>query len=73
MESDCTVNIIINDADYILHATVLSGCVDTLAAHEILGFLRPVAKYFCRVCELTSRERKLYSHNDAPLRTKETH
>ncbi len=50
LESAGGVEIKIDDEIFILRATLTILCADTLAAHEILGFLSPSARYFCRVC-----------------------
>ena len=73
LERDYGVTVNINNEDYILRATLLTVCADTLAAHEVLGFLGPSANLFCRLCTITSNERKNCPFTRAPLRDKESH
>lgn len=41
---------------YIVHAAVVVVAGDTLAVHELFGFLGPSANFFCRECTITRNE-----------------
>ena len=58
LESDDGVTIKINNEDFMLRASLTGFCGDTLAVHEVFGFLGPSANKFCRTC-LISREQLL--------------
>lgn len=74
LESDNGVNVIYNGTHFILRASIAAVCADGLAAHQLLGFLSPSAKYFCRLCMINrddfknNRNLKVVS-----LRTKQLH
>lgn len=73
LESDNGVQIKLKNDVHILHATIMSVCADTLAAHEVLGFMSPSAKYFCRFCMMSQTERKECPSEVAPRRTRKLH
>ncbi|KAK3916414.1 Nucleoporin NUP145 [Frankliniella fusca] len=50
LESPEGVEINIDGEIYTLRATLVLLCADSLAAHDILGFLSPSARHFCRCC-----------------------
>ncbi|KAJ1519216.1 hypothetical protein ONE63_011178 [Megalurothrips usitatus] len=61
-----------NRDPYCLRATLTTLCADTLAAHEILGFLSPSARCFCRKCMVTRAQFRANMNVVAERRTKET-
>lgn len=71
LENHLGVPVKINNENYILRATLLTVCADTLAAHDILGFIGPSANLFRRLCTLPSNEKKFCPYSSAPLRNKE--
>ena len=73
LEEDCGYPVIINDNEYILRATLATVTADTLAQHELLGYLSPSANVFCRLCIITRNELKKCYFFKAPARTKELH
>uniref|UniRef100_A0ABD2X2E0 Uncharacterized protein n=1 Tax=Trichogramma kaykai TaxID=54128 RepID=A0ABD2X2E0_9HYME len=73
LESDEGVICEIGGKEVTLRATLVGVVADSLAAHEILGFMGPSATYFCRLCLMTQEERKLLPFIDCELRTKEMH
>ena len=73
LESDSRVKVKINNMDYTLRCTILTLCADTLAAHEILGFLSPSANFFCRLCTISREEFKKYPWTIGAKRTKALH
>ena len=77
LESDCGVVLQWDGRVCEVHGTLVSFNADTLAAHELLGFLGPSAHRLCRLCDAT-REliqiflkeedfnmREIDSHDDA--------
>uniref|UniRef100_A0ABD2WJ19 Uncharacterized protein n=1 Tax=Trichogramma kaykai TaxID=54128 RepID=A0ABD2WJ19_9HYME len=73
LESDNGVSYIINGKKITLRGTLVSVCADTLAAHELFGFLGPSATYFCRQCEITKDQKEFFPLINAPLRNKDSH
>ncbi|KAE8737700.1 hypothetical protein FOCC_FOCC016833 [Frankliniella occidentalis] len=63
---------LLNGDPYCLRATLTVLCADTLAAHDILGFLSPAARCFCRKCMVTRPEFRANMLVVAERRTKET-
>lgn len=61
LEKNEGVPIKINNTYFILRASLLNLCSDTLAAHEVFGLLGPSLNLFCRSCVITSQER-IYCH-----------
>lgn len=59
LESERGVMIQVNGQPYRLRATLTVLCADTLAAHEILGFLSPSARHFCRKCMISRADFRL--------------
>lgn len=53
LESNRGVTITVNNQPYVLRATLVVLVADTLAAHDILGYLGPGARHFCRKCMLS--------------------
>lgn len=53
-----------------LRATLCVLCADTLAAHEILGYLSPSARHFCRKCMVSRGEFRENMNAVAEKRTK---
>ncbi|KAK3911240.1 Zinc finger protein 605 [Frankliniella fusca] len=66
------VILLLNEDAYCLRATLTTLCADTLAAHEILGFLSPSARCFCRRCMVTRAQFRANMNVVAERRTKET-
>lgn len=56
LESDEGVPMQVDNEPFVLRATLTVLCADTLAAHEILGFLSPSARHFCRICLISRQE-----------------
>lgn len=52
-----------------VRATLTVLCADTLAAHDLLGFLSPSARHFCRVCMVSRQELHLNCSAMGELRT----
>ncbi|KAL7291628.1 hypothetical protein TKK_0014666 [Trichogramma kaykai] len=73
LESDKGVSCVINGKKYTFRATLVGVIADTLAAHELFGFLSPSARYFCRMCLITKEQRMFFPLVDAKLRTKDLH
>lgn len=46
LESDNGVPVMLNGNHFVLRASIAAVCADGLAAHQLLGFLSPSAKYF---------------------------
>lgn len=53
LESDCDVELHWDGRVSDVHGTLVSFSADTLAAHELLGFLGPSATRLCRLCDAT--------------------
>jgi hypothetical protein len=53
LESDCGVELHWDGRVSDVHGTLVSFSADTLAAHELLGFLGPSATRLCRLCDAT--------------------
>ena len=53
LESDCDVQFQWNDRQTVVHGTLVSFSADSLAAHDLLGFLSPSANMLCRLCKAT--------------------
>ena len=49
----------VNDKPECIRATLCLLCADTLAAHEVLGYLGPGARHFCRKCMISRPEFRL--------------
>uniref|UniRef100_A0ABD2WN81 C2H2-type domain-containing protein n=1 Tax=Trichogramma kaykai TaxID=54128 RepID=A0ABD2WN81_9HYME len=73
LESDAGVSCTIKNKKFTFRATVVGVIADSLAAHEILGFMSPSSKYFCRICIITRNEWKFFPSVNADIRTKEIH
>ena len=56
LESEYGHEVIINDQQVSLRATLVGFCGDTLAAHQVLGFLGPGANKLCRLCTITRQQ-----------------
>lgn len=56
LESDDGVDIILNDQNYKLRASIACFCADGMAAHQVFGFLSPSARHFCRLCMITREQ-----------------
>ncbi|XP_034255507.1 uncharacterized protein LOC117653747 [Thrips palmi] len=56
LESEEGVALRIGDELLQVRATLTTLCADTLAAHDILGFLSPAARHFCRVCTVSRQQ-----------------
>ncbi|KAJ8018461.1 hypothetical protein HOLleu_43537 [Holothuria leucospilota] len=50
LESDSGYNIVLPDGILKVHGTLTSVCGDTMALHDLFGFLSPSANKFCRMC-----------------------
>lgn len=73
LEKDEGVPIKIHNTTFILRASLLNLCSDTLAAHEVFRLLSPSANLFCRSCIITSQERVHCPYTVAPLRNPAMH
>ncbi|KAK3932996.1 Heat-inducible transcription repressor [Frankliniella fusca] len=54
-------------------ATLCTLCADTLAAHDILGFMGPGARHFCRVCTVSRQGLHQNCNAIGDRRTPESH
>ncbi|KAJ8037515.1 hypothetical protein HOLleu_18345 [Holothuria leucospilota] len=74
LESDGGYSIELNRERVQIHGTLTSLSADTLAAHDILGFLGPSANRFCRLC-LAKREeiQTKFSEEEFVLRSIKQH
>ena len=74
LESDSGTVIQIDAEDVHLRGALTSVSGDTLAAHEMFGFLSPSADRFCRLC-LARRDEidQLFTEEEFQLRTVEDH
>ena len=45
----------IGKSEFTFYCTLLTVCADSLAAHEVLGFLSPSANFFCRMCLIVEK------------------
>jgi hypothetical protein len=61
------------DENFVLRAVLTSVAADSLAAHELLGFMSCSANFFCRQCLLTREELHQSPMHPAPLRTETQH
>lgn len=74
LESQAGVQLTIDDQEVNVHGTLVSFSGDTLAAHEVLGFLSPSANKLCRLCKGTRGDIQIYfTEKDFELRTVEDH
>ncbi|KAE8746249.1 hypothetical protein FOCC_FOCC007121 [Frankliniella occidentalis] len=62
-----------HDEDFVMRAILAALTADTLAAHDLLGFLGPGAKYFCRKCMVSRAEIRANANATGAPRTKEMH
>ncbi|KAK3924228.1 Zinc finger protein 358 [Frankliniella fusca] len=63
----------LKDDHFTLRAVLAAVTADTLAAHELLGFLGPGAKYFCRLCMIDRQSFRQDGNAEAAMRTREDH
>jgi hypothetical protein len=56
LETDQGIPILINNQTFELKATLTAFVGDSLAAHDILGFVSPSGTHFCRQCMITQAE-----------------
>lgn len=56
LSTDEGVKIKTSTGNYIIRAVLIDVVGDTLAIHEILGFMSPSANFFCRSCYATRKE-----------------
>lgn len=73
LSSDKGVQISIDAQPVIIRALLTGVAADTLAAHDLLGFMGPGAHHFCRVCTIHRFELRRDGNHVAALRTKEAH
>ena len=74
LESEAGVKLTIDDQEINVHGTLVSFSGDTLAAHDVLGFLSPSANRLCRLCKgLRSDIQNYFTEKDFELRTVEDH
>ena len=71
--SDEGVKIELEGAPFTLRALLVEVAADTLAAHDLLGFLGPSARHFCRVCMISRPVFRQDGNAEAPLRTRAGH
>lgn len=73
-ESDDGVQLLIGDRMRTIHGSLVSLCADTLAAHDILGFLSPSANKLCRLCYATREGiQHHFNEDDFQQRTMDSH
>ena len=60
-------------SEFTFYCTLLTVCADSLAAHEVLGFLSPSSNFFCRMCLISRKEFHNFPWTVATRRTKELH
>ncbi|KAK3929283.1 hypothetical protein KUF71_017743 [Frankliniella fusca] len=72
LEGPAGVPIVLDGNDFTLRATLATLCADTLAAHDILGYLSPSARYFCRRCKITRPQFHADVRNVGERRTKDS-
>jgi len=73
LSSDKGAQISIDGQPVVIHALLTAVTADTLAAHDLLGFMGPGANHFCRCCSISRSELRRDGNHVAALRTKETH
>ncbi|KAJ8677031.1 hypothetical protein QAD02_012818 [Eretmocerus hayati] len=73
LESDDGILIDVDGRDYILRASIMEVSADTSAAHELLGFLGPSARHFCRSCMISRDQLKAGTARNLQRRTRELH
>ncbi|KAK3928256.1 FERM domain-containing protein 1 [Frankliniella fusca] len=59
--------------EFILRAVIVAVTADTLAAHDLLGFLGPGARHFCRWCMVTRQEIRANANATGARRIPELH
>ena len=64
LESDSGVLLQWNDRQSVVHGTLVSFSADSLAAHELLGFLSPSATMLCRLCKATRESIQVHFEED---------
>ncbi|CAB4034289.1 Hypothetical predicted protein [Paramuricea clavata] len=64
LESDSGVKLHWDGSVCEVHGTLVSYSTDTLAAHELLGFLSPSANLLCRLCKATRETIQIYFEED---------
>ncbi|KAK3908574.1 hypothetical protein KUF71_003386 [Frankliniella fusca] len=62
-----------NEEDFLLRAVLAAFTADTAAAHDLLGFLGPSAKHFCRKCMVTRAQIRADANATGAPRTKQMH
>ncbi|KAK3925258.1 LexA repressor [Frankliniella fusca] len=67
------IEVEIDSVMYVIRAVLVVLTADTLAAHDILGFLGPGASCFCRRCMVTRAEVRQNANAVGALRTPEEH
>lgn len=70
-ESDNSVYVAYNGTHFVLRASIAAVCADGLAAHQLLGFLSPSAKLFCRLCMINRDDFRNRNLKNIPFRTKQ--
>ncbi|KAK3929765.1 Nicotinate-nucleotide--dimethylbenzimidazole phosphoribosyltransferase [Frankliniella fusca] len=72
--SDDGVKIELHGVPFTLRAVLVTVAADSLAAHDLLGFLSPAGAHrFCRVCMINRPDFRLDGNSEAPRRTPESH
>ncbi|KAK3918541.1 Zinc finger protein 814 [Frankliniella fusca] len=66
-------DIVIDGQTYNFRAVLVAQIGDTLAAHEVLGFVSPSCNAFCRYCYITRKEMWADGLKVGPLRTPAQH
>lgn len=64
LESDSGVELDLDGRACKVHGTLVSYSADTLAAHELLGFLSPSANLLCRLCKATREGIQIHFEED---------
>lgn len=73
LSSDKGVQISIDGQPVVIRALLTAVTADTLAAHDLLGFMGPGANHFCRCCSISRSELRRDGNHVAALRTREAH
>lgn len=73
LSSDEGVEMIIDGKPLVVRALLAAVTADTLAAHDLLGFLSPSANHFCRCCMIHRADFRQDGNLIATPRKKETH
>lgn len=73
LSSDEGVHVTIDNEDVTMRAVLVALTADTLAAHELCGFLGPGARHFCRKCMVSRAQVRANANAMGMPRTVELH